>query len=85
MISGYTKDQISQALFEADPMNTCCKENGCFDEYDGIAEAIRARLVTGDNLEQAMIAEISEWFFDGDPFDVDCLKPVVELMREEDQ
>lgn len=84
-MSGYTKDQISQALFEVDPMNTCCKENSCFDEYDGIAESIRARLVTGDNLEQAMIAEISEWFFDGGPFDVDRLKPVVELMREEDQ
>jgi hypothetical protein len=82
MMSGYTKDQISQALFEADPMNTCCKENGCFDEYDGIAKAIRARLVTGDNLEQAMIAEISEWFFDGDRFDSDRLKPVLELIRE---
>lgn len=85
MISGYTKDQISQALFEVDPMNTCCKENGCFDEYDGIAEAIRARLVKGDDLEQAMIADISEWFFDGDPFDVDPLDPVLELIREGDK
>jgi len=84
-MSGYTKDQISQALFEADPMNTCCKENGCFDEYDGIAEAISARLVTGDNLEQALITEISKWFFDGNPFDVDRLKPALELMRVEEQ
>ncbi|WP_138103098.1 MULTISPECIES: hypothetical protein [Marinobacter] len=84
-MSGYTKDQISQALFEADPMNTCCKENDCIDEYDGIAEAISARLLKGDNLEQAMIAEISEWFFDDGRFDVDRLKPVLELIREGDK
>lgn len=34
MFSKYSAEQISKALFKADPMNTCCKENDCFDEYD---------------------------------------------------
>jgi hypothetical protein len=32
MISRHSVEQISQALFETDPMRTCCKENDCFDE-----------------------------------------------------
>lgn len=31
---------ISDFLFENDPMNTCCKENDAFDEYDFIASEI---------------------------------------------
>lgn len=32
--------QISKALFDTDPMQTCCKENDCFDEYDLVATQI---------------------------------------------
>ncbi|WP_303292336.1 hypothetical protein [Marinobacter sp. SS5-14b] len=35
---------ISRALFEFDPMRTCCKENDCFDEYDRAAESVEERL-----------------------------------------
>lgn len=31
---------IADALFRADPMGTCCVENGCFDEYDYVASAV---------------------------------------------
>lgn len=40
MISKHSVEQISQALFETDPMNTGCKENECFDEYDRVASDI---------------------------------------------
>ena len=33
-------ERVSRALFESDPMVTCCKENDYVDEYDVIAGAI---------------------------------------------
>lgn len=80
MMPKYSEQKISKALFETDPMNTCCKENDCFDEYDSIAEAIAERLAKGESLEQALTVEISEWFFDGDQFDRTRLKPVLDLL-----
>ncbi|ATG74861.1 hypothetical protein CGX12_09655 [Zobellella denitrificans] len=47
-------EQISHLLFEADPMNTCCKENDCLDEYDNLAEDILTALNKGDTLENAV-------------------------------
>ncbi len=75
--------QISQALFETDPMNTCCQENDCFDEYYYIAKAVVERLSAGHSLKEALIKEISEWFFDGESFNADRLKPALERLGKE--
>lgn len=65
MISKHSAEQISKALFKTDPMNTGCKENDCFEEYDRVARDIAGRLAEGESLEEALSTEISEWFFDG--------------------
>lgn len=85
MFSNYSAEQISKVLFEADPMNTCCKENDCFDEYDRIAEAIEDRLIEGQSLKEGLITEISEWFFDGESFDISRLEPAIEMLGKEEQ
>ena len=85
MISRHSVEQISQALFETDPMRTCCKENDCFDEYDTVAKDVAKRLLDGESLKQALQAEISEWFFDGDRFDANRLEPTLQLLGQEEQ
>lgn len=47
---------ISEILFNLDPMNTCCKENEAYDEYDRIAQQIADSDLTPEN--------ISKVFFD---------------------
>lgn len=49
-----TTNTISRALFEADPMHTCCVENACFDEYDRVAAGAVAYLENGYTLSQAL-------------------------------
>jgi len=70
-------NMISRALFEFDPMNTCCKENDCFDEYDRIAEAIEGRLRLGFTLKQALVLELAASFFDAESMHADCMDQVV--------
>ncbi|WP_152206981.1 hypothetical protein [Marinobacter changyiensis] len=79
-----TAHQISQALFETDPMNTCCKENHCFDEYDREAVGVKESLDKGQSLEQALIQEISEWFYNGEDFDTGKIDPIIKLLSERD-
>nr|WP_298521776.1 hypothetical protein [uncultured Halomonas sp.] len=57
-----TAEQLSCALFDADPMDTCCKENDCFDEYDAIAEDILSKHEQGQSLEKALRDTFDEWF-----------------------
>lgn len=85
MISKHSAEQISKALFETDPMNTGCKENDCFDEYDRVARDIAGRLAEGESIEEALSTEISEWFFDGGQCDQSRLQPVFERLGEEEQ
>ena len=85
MSSRYSVEQISQALFETDPMNTGCKENDCFDEYDRVASDIADSLAAGESIEEALSTEISEWFFDGEQCDQSRLQPVLERLGEEEQ
>ena len=66
-------------------IDTCCKENDCFDEYDRIAEAIEDRLIEGQSLKEGLITEISEWFFDGESFDISRLEPAIEMLGKEEQ
>lgn len=82
MSASLTARNISKALFDTDPMNTCCKENDCFDEYDRVAESVAAKLAESYSLEQALTMEISEWFFDGGSFESSRLDPVLELLKE---
>lgn len=77
MNEAFTADQISKALFEIDPMNTCCKENDCFDEYDQVAAGVVAQLEEGFDLKQALVIELAEWFFEKENLHTDCLNPVV--------
>ncbi|GGE69812.1 hypothetical protein GCM10011533_22730 [Streptosporangium jomthongense] len=85
MNSRHSVQQISQALFETDPMNTCCKENDCFDEYDGVAGDIVTRIGEGESLKRALMTEMSEWFFDGEHFDQSRLQPVLERLGKEEK
>lgn len=83
MNGNLTPKQISRALFEADPMNTSCQENDCFDEYDYLAQAVKERLTEGWSLDRALVAEVSEWFFGGGHFDVSRLTFAFKLLRED--
>ncbi|MGO2135985.1 MAG: hypothetical protein ACTH3S_11215 [Marinobacter sp.] len=83
MNARFTAQQISKALFDVDPMNTCCRENDCFDEYDYVAEAVTERLAEGLSLDHALVEEVSNWFFDGAHFDVSRLTLAFKLLREE--
>jgi hypothetical protein len=57
-----TASQISNILFQNDPMGTCCKENDCFDEYDNIAHAIFHNLESGQPTTDAVSEALIEWF-----------------------
>jgi len=57
-----TADQISRASFENDPMNTCCKENDCVDEYDRIAADVAEYLETGATLKDALAEATTNGF-----------------------
>tara|TARA_R110001599_G_scaffold342321_1_gene563990 strand:+ start:578 stop:835 length:258 start_codon:yes stop_codon:yes gene_type:complete len=83
MSARLTAQQVSKALFDVDPMNTGCRENDCFDEYDYVAEAVTGRLAEGLSLDQALVEEVSKWFFDGAHFDVSRLTLAFKLLREE--
>ncbi|MEC9483082.1 MAG: hypothetical protein UMU75_07105 [Halomonas sp.] len=56
-------EYLSRALFESDPMGTCCKENDCFDEYDAIAGDIVSRCQRGQSLETALTESFEDWFW----------------------
>jgi len=57
-----TTNTISRALFEADPMHTCCAENACFDEYDRVAAGAVTYLENGYTLPQALHKALRDWF-----------------------
>jgi|AntDeeMinimDraft_4_1070355.scaffolds.fasta_scaffold38655_1 hypothetical protein len=59
MSNHHTVVIISRALFQTDPMNTRCKENDCFDEYDDIAADILGRLEAGESLKTALAETIT--------------------------
>ena len=72
--------QVSRALFEADPMHTACKENDCFDEYDLVARDVVAQIEKDAALGAAMEAALGEWFGAELAADRD-LSPVVEQLN----
>lgn len=78
----YTPERISEALFHTDPMNTCCKENDCFGEYDNIANGVFTQLLMGCDLKEALILEMVEWFFEADNAEVICVDPVRKYLED---
>ncbi|KXS55522.1 MAG: hypothetical protein AWU57_84 [Marinobacter sp. T13-3] len=85
MSQQYTAEILSRALFYTDPMNTCCQENDCFDEYDAIAVDIVDRLEHGVSMKAALTGAIQDWFYDGEEGVVseDKLQPVIEWLNKE--
>jgi hypothetical protein len=81
-----TADQISRALFESDPMNTCCKENDCFDEYDRIAAGVAESLEAGATLKEALAGAINESFYDGEDLleSESVVEPTIAWLKQED-
>ncbi|MGM0985121.1 MAG: hypothetical protein ACQEXG_17175 [Pseudomonadota bacterium] len=59
-----TPRELSELLFHADPMGTCCRENDLFDEYDRIAFDLAERLEAGVTPDIALNAVLREWFDD---------------------
>lgn len=57
-----TASVISQALFQADPMRTCCVENECYDEYDRVAASAEIYLEEGYTLAQALHKALRDSF-----------------------
>ena len=55
----FSVEQLSEAFYLADPMNTCCVANDCTDEYDYLAAQVRSLLddktALYDAVEQALI------------------------------
>ncbi|MBT00069.1 MAG: hypothetical protein CMI01_15515 [Oceanospirillaceae bacterium] len=82
MSRDYTAEQISQTLFETDPLNTCCRENECWDEYDHVAQTIAQDVLRGASLQRALEKAISEWFYDGESFDASSLQPVIKQLEK---
>lgn len=56
---------LSKALFESDPMNTCCKSNDCFDEYDRIALDIIDSIEQGLTISDSCFYQLGHWFHYG--------------------
>lgn len=59
---------LSEALYQLDPANTCCKENKCFDEYDRIARSVINAEIDGTPFSEAL-PEIMIASFGRDAFD----------------
>lgn len=57
-----TANVISQALFQTDPMRTCCVENACYDEYDRVAASAGLYLEEGYTLAQALNKALRDSF-----------------------
>lgn len=57
-----TPSTISKALFETDPMHTCCAENACFDEYDRVATEAAMHLQSGLTLAPALRKALQDAF-----------------------
>lgn len=56
--------ELSKILFQADPMGTCCRENGALDEYDHVAHDLVERLKDGETADVALHEVLREWFGD---------------------
>ncbi|PRY73210.1 hypothetical protein [Halomonas ventosae] len=72
--------RLSRLLFETDPMHTCCRENGCVDEYERIARDLAARLRAGEASEAALRRVLADGFSD-ELVDQVRLEPVIDELE----
>jgi hypothetical protein len=57
-----TAAQLSEQLYQHDPMHTCCRENDCTDEYDGVAAAVMTLAEQGTPLPEALTSILAGYF-----------------------
>lgn len=53
--------KLDNALYNNDPMGTCCVQNYCTDEYANITRGVIARLEE-EPLHLAILNELEQWF-----------------------
>ncbi len=71
---------LSRLLFETDPLNTCCRENDCVDEYDRVAHDLAERLQAGESSGPALRRVLSDSFGD-ELVDRARLEPVIDELE----
>lgn len=75
---------ITEALYLADPMGTCCVENECTDEYDYVASAIYESIEGGMGIYDAVRDAFSNSFsYDVEPEVFDVATEVVKNALKE--
>ena len=55
-------EKLSQLLYTNDPMDTCCKENNAFDEYDRLAAWTIEAMSEGLEFKAALQLNIKDLF-----------------------
>ncbi len=55
-------EAYSRVLYDTDPMGTCCKENDCIDEYDGVPRSLESLLCEGGALHAALTNFLVDYF-----------------------
>ncbi|XKF16770.1 hypothetical protein LL947_06525 [Halomonas sp. BLK-85] len=55
---------LSRLLFEHDPMQTCCRENDAFDEYEYVASTLAVSMLDGELPKTALRSALTTWFGD---------------------
>ena len=77
---------ITEALYLADPMGTCCVENECTDEYDYVASAIYESIEEGLSVYDAVRdAFINSFSSDIEPEVFDVAAEVVKNALKESE
>lgn len=72
---------LSEAFYELDFANTCCKENKCFDEYDRIARTVINAESDGEPFTEALPG-IMMTSFGRDTFDHKTINTMSETVAE---
>lgn len=75
---------IARALFEFDPLNTCCGDEASFDQYAALAESVEGRLRQGFSLKQALVLELDGGEGDEQEQRAGCLDALVSYLKGKD-
>lgn len=62
---------LSQTLYEHDPMGTCCRENDIYDEYNNIAAQTADLIDDGHSFRSALGRVLSDSFSEDMACEVD--------------
>ncbi|RUO62219.1 hypothetical protein [Pseudidiomarina insulisalsae] len=55
-------ERFNRAMFDVDPMNTCCGENECYEEYARIADAAVNYVLEGHTRREAIAQALKDSF-----------------------